>query len=51
MVREFTLNGCIRVSMRIVVEKLVEVAITSTDVVVDVSTVALIEFISCFYTR
>ena len=51
MVQEFTLNGCIRVSMRIFVERLVEMAFTSIDVVVDVSTVALREFISCFYTR
>ena len=50
MTRRFILNGCIGVAMRIVVERLVEVAITSTNIVVDVSTVVLIVYV-LFYTR
>ena len=50
MTRRFILNGCIEVAMRIIVEGLVEVAITSTNVVVDVSTVVLIVYV-LFYTR
>ena len=42
MARGFIFDGCIRVAMRIVVERLVKVAISSANVVVDASTAALI---------